>query len=102
MSIDKSLSSAPQGLESLSQPDDEGIEIEIVDPEEVTIHAGDMEIKIGSIEDDFDANLAEELDDDVISSLVSDLLSDFEDDVQLSQGVDANLCRWSRAFRDAN
>jgi hypothetical protein len=81
MSIDKSLSSAPQGLESLSQPDDEGIEIEIVDPEEVTIHAGDMEIKIGSIEDDFDANLAEELDDDVISSLVSDLLSDFEDDV---------------------
>jgi len=80
MSIDKSLSSAPQGLESLAQPD-EGIEIEIVDPEEVTIHMGDVEIKIGSVEDDFDANLAEELDSDVISSLVSDLISDFEDDV---------------------
>ena len=81
MSIDKSLSSAPQGLESLAPMDDEGIEIEIVDPEEVTIHAGDTEIKIGSVEDDFDANLAEELDDDVISQLVSELISDFEDDV---------------------
>ena len=80
MSIDKSLSSAPQGLESLA-PTDEGIEIEIVDPEEVTIHMGNTEIKIGSVEDDFDANLAEEIDSDVISELVSDLLSDFDDDV---------------------
>jgi len=49
MSIDKSLSSAPQGLESLAQPD-EGIEIEIVDPEEVTIHMGDVEIKVARVE----------------------------------------------------
>ena len=81
MSIDKSLSTAPQGLESLAPPEDEGIEIEIIDPEEVTIHAGDLEIKIGSIEDDFDANLAEELDSDVISQLVTELISDFDDDV---------------------
>jgi len=81
MSIDKSLSTAPQGLESLAPSDEEGIEIEIVDPEEVTIRAGDTEIKIGSVEDDFDANLAEELDADVISQLVSELISDFEDDV---------------------
>jgi len=81
MSIEKSLSSAPQGLESLAPMDDEGIEIEIVDPEEVTIDLGGIEIKIGSVEDDFDANLAEELDDSVISSLVSDLISDFDDDV---------------------
>ena len=81
MSIDKALSSAPQGLESLTSIDEGGVEIEIVDPEEVTIRTGDTEIKIGSVEDDFDANLAEELDDDVISSLVSDLVSDFEDDV---------------------
>ena len=81
MSIDKSLSSAPQGLESLAPLDDGGIEIEIVDPEEVTIHMGDTEIKIGSVEDDFDANLAEELDSDVVSQLVSELIQDFEDDV---------------------
>ena len=81
MSIDKSLSTAPQGLESLAPPEDDGIEIEIIDPEEVTIHAGDLEIKIGSIEDDFDANLAEELDSDVISQLVTELISDFDDDV---------------------
>ena len=81
MSIDKSLSTAPQGLESLAPVEDDGIEIEIVDPEEVTIHAGDTEIKIGSVEDDFDANLAEELDSDVISQLVTELISDFDDDV---------------------
>jgi len=45
MSIEKSLSSAPQGLESLAPMDDEGIEIEIVDPEEVTIDLGGIEIK---------------------------------------------------------
>lgn len=81
MSIEKSLSSAPMGLESLAPMEDEGIEIEIVDPEEVTIDLGDIEITIGDVEDDFDANLAEEMDDSVISSLVSDLISDFEDDV---------------------
>jgi len=80
MSIEKSLYAAPQGLESLAPAD--GIEIEIVDPEEVTIDIGDMEIKIGGeTENDFYANLAEELDESVISELVSDLVSDFEDDI---------------------
>lgn len=80
MSIEKSLYAAPQGLESLAPS--EGIEIEIVDPEEVTIDVGGMEIQIGGEEEnDFYANLAEELDDSVLSQLVSDLVSDFEDDI---------------------
>jgi hypothetical protein len=54
MSIEKSLYAAPQGIESLTQPD---IEIEIEDPESVTIKTGDVEIQIGSVEDDFEANL---------------------------------------------
>lgn len=78
MSIEKSLYAAPMGIESLAEPD---IEIEIEDPESVTIKTGDVEIEIGSVEDDFDANLVEHLPDDVVSGLVSDLLSDFDEDI---------------------
>ena len=78
MSIEKSLYEAPQGIGSL---DTEGIEIEIEDPESVSIKMGDLEIQIGSVEDDFEANLVELLPDDVITELVSDLISDFDDDV---------------------
>ena len=78
MSIEKSLYAAPMGIESLAEPD---IEIEIEDPESVSIKTGDVEIQIGSVEDDFEANLVEHLPDDVVSSLVSDLLSDFDDDI---------------------
>jgi len=79
MSIEKSLYEAPQGITSLAP--DEGIEIEIEDPESVDIKIGDVEIQIGSVEDDFEANLVEHLPDDVVTELVSDLLSDYEDDV---------------------
>jgi hypothetical protein len=79
MSIEKSLYAAPMGIESLAPEPD--IEIEIEDPETVTIHAGDIEIQIGSVEDDFEANLVEHLPDDVVTELVSDLLSDFDDDI---------------------
>lgn len=78
MSIEKSLYAAPMGIESLAQPD---IEIEIEDPESVSIKAGDIEIEIGSVEDDFEANLVEHLPDDVVTKLVSDLLGDFDEDV---------------------
>jgi len=78
MSIEKSLYAAPMGIESLAEPD---IEIEIEDPESVTIKTGDVEIEIGSVEDDFDANLVEHLPDDVVSGLVSELLSDFDEDI---------------------
>jgi hypothetical protein len=80
--IDKSLSQAPTGLEAmLGEPD---IEIEIEDPESVRIGMGDIEIKIEpdeESEDDFDANLAEYIDDSTLSSLAGDLLSDFDDDI---------------------
>jgi len=81
--IEKSLYEAPEGLESLTGPDEAAIEIEIEDPESVTIKTGDMEIEIipGSEFDDFDANLVDHLSEDVITQLVSDLVSDYEDDV---------------------
>jgi hypothetical protein len=79
MSIEKSLYEAPQGIGSLDI--NEGIEIEIEDPESVKIKMGDVEIEIGSVEDDFDANLVEHLSESTLTELVSDLISDFDDDV---------------------
>ena len=79
--IDKSLYEAPEGLESLDAGDAPDIEIEVVDPEEMSIKVGDLEIKLSGEDDDFDENLAEVLDDDVIQGIVSDLIDDYEDDV---------------------
>jgi hypothetical protein len=84
MSIEKSLYAAPDGIESLmpETEEDGGIEIEIVDPEEVTINMGGMEITIdGSEEDDFDANLVDYLDSSVVTGIVTDLIGDYDDDV---------------------
>jgi hypothetical protein len=76
----KSLYQAPQGLDSLeSEPD---IEIEIEDPESVTIGIDGMEIEIGGEEEEgFDDNLAEYIDDKVMNQIVGDLIGDYDDDV---------------------
>ena len=79
--IDKALYQQPQGMEELAQ-DEDAIEIEIVDPEAVNIHAGDLEISIipGEGEDDFNKNLAEDMDDGALSALAEDLAGDVEQD----------------------
>ena len=79
MSIEKSLYQAPQGLESLEDAPD--IEIEIEDPESVRISMDGLEIDIEPSEEGFDDNLAEYLDEDVIQSIVEELISDYDDDV---------------------
>jgi hypothetical protein len=81
--VDKGLYAAPKGMEQLAEEEQE-IEIEIVDPEEVTIKTGDMEITIDpdAMEDEeFSKNLAEELSDKYMTELASDLLEDFSNDV---------------------
>lgn len=79
--IDKSLYAAPAGLEALDSGEPE-IEIEVIDPEELSVKIGDMEITMdGESDDDFDENLAESLPDDVIENIVGDLVEDFEDDL---------------------
>ena len=80
--FDKALYQAPQGLDSMEDMD--GIEIEIEDPESVSIGIGDIEIDIepGKDEtDDFDANLAEFMEESELQELAGDLLSDFDDDI---------------------
>ena len=84
--IDKGLAQAPKGLSEMmdematQEPD---IEIEIEDPEEVTIRAGGMEIEIDpdDDEDDFGKNLAEEIDEDSLAKLADELLEDYESDL---------------------
>jgi hypothetical protein len=77
MSIDKALYQAPQGIAAIDQPD---IEIEIVDPEAVHLNIGDLEIDINKEEDDFGANLAEEISEQTLAELAGDLIGDFEND----------------------
>jgi hypothetical protein len=80
--IDKALFQQPMGMEALGQ-EEEPIEIEIVDPEAVSIRAGDMEIDIEPGEpsvDDFDANLAEYLPEGELASMVNDLDGDVDND----------------------
>jgi hypothetical protein len=84
MSIEKSLYAAPEGIESLmpESPEEDAIEIEIEDPESVTINMGDMEITLdGGEEDDFDANLVDYLPEGTVTSIVGDLVGDYDDDV---------------------
>jgi len=81
-SMDKSLYAAPLGMEQeMNAP----IEIEIEDPESVSIGMGDIEIELQprkqSKGKDFDANLADEMDDGDLDLLGSELVSDFEKDV---------------------
>jgi len=78
--IDKALFQQPKGMEELAQ-DEEAIEIEIIDPEAVNIEIGDMELSIVPGEDDeFNENLADTLEEDVIMEMASDLAGDIEQD----------------------
>jgi hypothetical protein len=82
MSIEKSLYQAPVGLDALTES--EPIEIEIVDPESVTIGIDGLEIELTPSEpsaEDFDANLAEYISEAELTSIAGDLLGDFEDDI---------------------
>jgi hypothetical protein len=77
--IDKALYQAPVGMMESQEPD---IEIEIEDPESVKIGIGGLEVEITpGDEADFDSNLAEEMDEGQLSSLASELLEDYDNDL---------------------
>jgi hypothetical protein len=83
MAIEKSMYALPQGLEAAAAMQ-EPIEIEIEDPESVTIGLDGLEIEIKpekETADDFDANLAEYLDERELAQICGDLLGDVESDV---------------------
>ena len=79
MAIDKGLYQAPQGL--AATPEAEPLEIEIVDPEAVHIKHGPLEIDIEPEGDsEFSNNLAEDMDEQTLMTLSSDLIGLFETD----------------------
>lgn len=81
MAIDKALYEAPQGLASIEQAPP--VEIEIEDPESVKINMGGLEIDIEKAEDEeeFNKNLADELDEGTLNQLAGDLIGDFDSDI---------------------
>jgi hypothetical protein len=88
MTIDKSLSQAPLGLDQLDPEmmgDEPALEITIEDPESVEIGVDGKPIlrieKSENDEEDFDENLAEVINEQELQTIANDLTSDFEDDV---------------------
>jgi hypothetical protein len=83
MAIDKALNQAPLGLSEMVEDMEPAIEIEIEDPESVSIKAGGLEIEIEKedMDDEFNENLAENLEDDVLTELAGDLLGEFQSDI---------------------
>lgn len=80
--IDKALYQAPVGLDSLTEKP--AIEIEVVNPEEMTIGVDGLEITLKEepeTEEDFDANLAESMDEAELESIAAELISDVDEDV---------------------
>lgn len=83
MAIEKGLYQAPEGIEALAE-NEMPIEIEIEDPEAVTIGIDGLEIELEPKEetaDDFDANIAEYLSESQLASLASELIGDFDADI---------------------
>ena len=85
MAVEKSLYQAPLGIEAEAElvPDaiESEIEIEIVDPEAVSISMGDMEIEITNEEPEFDQNLAEVIDPAELDSLSGELIDSIKGDI---------------------
>ena len=84
MAIDKSLAQAPMGLDLEEMMDEPALEIEIEDPEAVRIGIDGktiLEIEEVEVEDDFNANLAEEMDEGELTELCGDLIGEFEEDL---------------------
>lgn len=83
MPVDKGLYQAPQGLEAIVGSDEPDIEIQIEDPEAVTIGMNGMEIEIdpdAMPEDEFNKNLAEDMNPGDLQELAGDLEASIGDD----------------------
>ena len=83
MAVSKGLYAAPEGLDQIDNAVPE-IEIEIEDPESVSIGMGGFEIDLKPAKetaDTFDANLAEYMDANALDSLGAELVEDFDKDI---------------------
>jgi hypothetical protein len=88
MAMEKSLYAAPRGIMGDEEPGPE-LELEIENPDRVTLDDGSVEITLipgDKVPDEngipFDANLAEYLSEGVLSQIASDLIDDYENDLR--------------------
>ena len=88
MAIEKPLAPIDIGPRPVEPTDEQKVEVEVVNPEAVSIETedGGMIIDFGKEEDnetsEFDSNLAEFIEDSELDKLANDLLSSFESDKQ--------------------
>ena len=85
VNVDKSVYQAPMGLDQDPQnPETEALSIEIENPDSVTLDDGSMEITITpgkEVDDEFNVNLAEDMDEGQLTELSGDLLGEYDADV---------------------
>jgi hypothetical protein len=83
MSIEKSLNPAPLGLDALEMDDSPAMEIEIVNPEGLTIGVDGVEVDLmpETEDEDFSDNLAEYMDDGELQKIASDLIGMVDTDI---------------------
>ena len=96
MSIEKSLYQAPAGLDELMDSQEPDIEIEIEDPEALSVSVDGEEIMSMEKDDDiedFDINLAEVLSESEIQSIASDLSEDIDNDI-------GSRSDWEKMYKD--
>jgi len=82
--IDKALYTTPTPM-GLAAPTEPAIEIEIENPDSVTVGIDGLEVVLepgAEGPEDFDANLAEFMDEGALQSLASQLISDVDEDIQ--------------------
>jgi len=82
--MDKGLYQLPQGMTKEPTLEDAAMEIAVEDPESVTIGVDGLEIELEpgkEIDDEFNANLAEELDESALTQLSGDLIGEYDADI---------------------
>ena len=85
MAIEKGLYAAPEGIDEGIEEDAGELEIEIVNPDMVTLDDGSVEITLVPGEDigptSFDANLAESLEDNALAHISNELVGYVDTDI---------------------
>ena len=97
MPVDKGLYEAPKGLEQLTQNEPD-IEIEIEDPEAVHISGDGFELDVEKMDEEdgseeFNQNLAEDMDGSALESLASELTEDIDNDLTSRKD-------WEQMYKD--
>ena len=94
--IDKALYQQPQGIDELARGEP-ALEIEIVDPEEVSIKGPGFELELRQAEEDaaedFSANLAESMSSGAMESMAGDLAAAIANDI-------ASRKDWEKAYTE--